>query len=70
MNTSKYDSSTRQKMKLDQRSPAYRELQRRAAEERLRLETKLRARNAAIELLKKKLVEFGVDAADLAEIAA
>ena len=60
MNTSKYDSSTRQSTKLDQRSDAYRDLQQRAARDRALLESKLRARNETIDRLKKKLVESGI----------
>lgn len=70
MFTSKYDAQTRKEMKLGQRSPAYRELQRRAAEERTKLEAALRARNAAIARLKKKLVEVGCPAADVEQLAA
>jgi hypothetical protein len=70
MNTSKYDSEPRQSIKRDQRTLAYRDLQRRTAEERGQLETKLRERNATIELLKKKLLERGVNADELAKLAA
>lgn len=70
MNTSKYDTQTRRDMKLDQRSPAYRELQRRAATERVQLETKLRERNEVIDRLKQKLVEVGFAADDVAKLAA
>jgi predicted nuclease with TOPRIM domain len=57
-------------MKRDQRTPAYRELQRRNAEERTKLETALRERNEAIDRLKKKLVEAGVNADEVAKLAA
>lgn len=70
MDTSKYDAQTRRDMKFGQRSQAYRELQRRAAEERSQLETKLRARNEVIDRLKKKLVEVGLPAEDVAKLAA
>lgn len=70
MITSKYDSETRKSIKRDQRTPAYRDLQRRTAEERGQLETKLRERNATIELLKKKLLERGVNADEVAKLAA
>lgn len=70
MRTSKYDTKTRRDMKLEQRSPEYRELQRRTAEERTRLEAKLRERNAVITRLKKKLVEIGCAAADVEQLAA
>lgn len=70
MNSSKYDSETRKTVKLDQRAPAYRDLQRRAAAERGQLETKLRERNVMIELLKKKLIERGANADEIAKLAA
>ena len=70
MNTSKYETETRKNMKRDQRTPAYRELQRRNAEERTKLETALRERNEAIDRLKKKLVEAGVNADEVAKLAA
>lgn len=69
MESSKYDQ-TRRDMKLGQRSPAYRDLQRRTAEERAKLEIKLRERNAVIERLKKKLVEVGCTADLVAQLAA
>jgi hypothetical protein len=67
---SKYDAETRKNLKLDQRTLAYRELQERAAAQRLQLEAKLRERNAVIDRLKKKLVEVGFAADDVAKIAA
>lgn len=70
MNTSQYETDTRKQFKRDQRTPAYRELQRRSSEERTKLETKLRERNAAIERLTKKLVEAGVAAEEVAKLAA
>lgn len=70
MNTSQYSEETRKSFKRDQRTPAYRELQRRSTEERAKLETKLRERNAAIERLTKKLVEAGVAAEEVAKLAA
>lgn len=70
MRTSQYDADTRKQIKRDQRTAAYRELQQRAAEERTQLETKLRERNSAIERLKKKLVEHGVAADEVAKLAA
>ena len=69
MDSSKYDTPSRRDLKLDQRSPAYRELQRRTAEQRLLLETKLRERNAVIARLKKKLVEVGCPLADVERLA-
>lgn len=70
MRTSQYDSQTRRDMKLGQRSPAYRDLQRRAADERAKLEIKLRARNEVIDRLKKKLVEVGCTADLVEQLAA
>jgi len=70
MKTSKYDAQTRRDMKLSQRSPVYRELQRRALEQRLLLEAKLRERNAVIARLKKKLVEVGCTADSVEQLAA
>ena len=70
MNTSQYPAETRKNHKRDQRSPAYRDLQRRSSEERTKLETKLRERNEVIDRLKKKLVEKGVDADEVAKLAA
>lgn len=70
MNTSKYSTQARRDIKLDQRSPAYRELQRRSAEERAKLEATLRERNAVILRLKKKLLDVGCPAADVEQIAA
>lgn len=70
MRTSQYDPQTRKGMKRDQRSLAYSELQRRTAEERGQLETKLRERNAVIDRLKKKLVEAGFNADEVAKLAA
>lgn len=70
MNTSQYPEDARKNMKRDQRTPAYRELQRRASEERTKLEIKLRERNEAIARLTKKLVESGVSADEVAKLAA
>jgi len=70
VNTSQYDKETRKNRKRDQRTPAYRDLQRRSTEERTQLETKLRERNAAIDRLTKKLVEAGVAAEEVAKLAA
>jgi predicted nuclease with TOPRIM domain len=70
VNTSKYDIEIRKNMKRDQRSPAYRDLQRRAIEERSQLETRLRERNEAIDRLKKKLVEAGFAPDIVAKLAA
>ena len=70
MNTSQYPAENRKNFKRDQRTPAYRELQRRSSEERTKLETKLRERNEVVDRLKKKLVESGVNADEIAKLAA
>jgi len=70
MNSSKYDDRTRRGVKLAQRTPVYRDLQRRAAEERSRLEAALRARNEVIDRLKKRLVQAGLAADEVAQLAA
>jgi hypothetical protein len=70
MKTSKYAEDTRRNTKLDQRTDAYRDLQRRTAEARVQLETKLRERNKVIERLKKKLVETGVSTDGVDKLAA
>lgn len=70
MITSKYDTETRKNIKRDQRSHAYRDLQRRSSEERTQLETRLRERNEAIDRLKKKLVEVGITPDIVAKLAA
>ncbi len=70
MDSSKYDVQTRRDMKLGQRSLAYRDLQRRTADERSKLEAKLRERNEVIDRLKKKLVEVGCSADSVERLAA
>ena len=70
MNTSKYETDTRKHLKRDQRTPAYRDLQKRSAEARVQLETKLRERNETVARLVKKLVEAGVEAEVAAKLAA
>lgn len=70
MNTSQYDADTRKDWKRAQRTPAYRELQRRSAEQQMLLETKLRERNEAVARLTKKLVDSGVAAEEVAKLAA
>jgi hypothetical protein len=70
MNTSQYDSDTRKMMKRGQQTPAYRDLQKRTAAERALLETTLRSRNEVIDRLSKALVDAGVDAKDVAKLAA
>lgn len=70
METSQYSEEIRKQMKRDQRTLAYRELQRKSAEQRAQLETKLRERNEVIARLVKKLVESGVAAEEAAKLAA
>jgi len=70
VNSSQYPADTRKQMKRDQRTVAYRELQRRTAAERAQLETKLRDRNEAIDRLTKKLVAAGVPEDEVAKLAA
>jgi len=70
MNTSKYAPDIRKNAKRDQRTPAYRELQKRAAEQRAQLETSLRERNAVIDRLSKKLETMGIAAEEVAKLAA
>ena len=70
MDSSQYPAETRKSFKRDQRTPAYRELQRRSSEERTKLETKLRERNEAIDRLKKKLLEAGFKEDEVAKLAA
>lgn len=72
MNSSQYPAENRKQIKRDQRTPAYRELQRRTAEERTKLEAALRTRNAAIDRLVKTLGEkgFAAEAAEAAKLAA
>ena len=70
MNSSQYLPEDRKQLKLDQRTPAYRELQRRSAEQRTKLEAALRARNAVIDRLAQRLVESGVPPAEVAALAA
>ena len=69
MDTSKYDASTRKNVKRFQRSPAYQVMKKEHVAAREALETKLRKRDETIELLKKKLVESGVAADEVAKLA-
>ena len=70
MNTSQYPTDTRKDLKRFQRSPAYQVMKKAHVAEREQLETKLRARNEVIDRLKKKLVEAGVAADEVAKLAA
>ena len=69
MDTSKYDASTRKNVKRFQRSPAYQVLKKEHVAAREALEAKLRKSAETIELLKKKLVESGVAADEVAKLA-
>ena len=70
MNTSQYDTQTRKNLKRFQRTPGYQVMKSAHLAERERLEAKLRERNEAIDRLKKKLVEAGVNADEVAKLAA
>lgn len=70
MNTSKYDAQTRKTLKRFQRSPGYDLMKKEHLAAREALEAKLRERNEAIDRLKKKLVEAGVNADEVAKLAA
>ena len=63
MNTSKYDPQTRKNVKRFQRTPGYQVMKKEHLAEREKLE-------GAIDRLKKKLVEAGVAADEVAKIAA
>jgi hypothetical protein len=70
MDTSQYEATSRKQFKRDQRTPAYRDLQKRSAEARAQLETALRARNEAVTRLTNALVAAGIDAEAVAKLAA
>lgn len=70
VNTSQYDPQTRKNLKRFQRTPAYQVMKKQHADERARLETKIRERNEAVDRLKKKLVEAGLPADEVAKLAA
>ena len=69
MNTSQYDTQTRKNLKRFQRTPAYQAMKKEHVAAREALETKIRQRDEKIELLKKKLVESGVAADEVAKLA-
>lgn len=69
MNTSKYDPQTRKNLKRFQRSSGYQLMKTEHVAERQRLETKLRESTETIDRLKKKLVEAGVSADEVAKVA-
>ena len=70
MNTSQYPAETRKQIKRFQRSPGYQAMKQQHSAEREKLETKLRSRDEAIDRLKKKLVESGLNAAEVDKLAA
>ncbi len=70
MNTSQYPAETRKHIKRFQRSPGYQVMKQQHSAEREKLETKLRASNETIDRLKKKLEEAGVNADEIAKLAA
>ena len=69
VNTSKYDPQTRKNLKRFQRSSGYQAMKNEHVAERTRLETKLRESTETIDRLKKKLVEAGVSADEVAKVA-
>jgi predicted nuclease with TOPRIM domain len=70
MNTAKYDPETRKQLKRFQRTPSYQLMKQEHIAAREILETKLRERAEVIDRLKKKLVEAGVAADEVAKLAA
>ena len=70
MDTSKYPADTRKQLKRFQRSSAYQVIKKEHVAAREVLETKLREKSETIERLKKKLVESGVSADEVAKLAA
>ncbi len=69
MDTSKYAPAERRQLKKWQRTSAYREMQRHAAEQRAELEKKLAERGKTIERLRAKLKELGVTAEQVDQLA-
>jgi len=69
VNTSKYDPQTRKNLKRFQRSSCYQLMKNEHVAERQRLETKLRESTETIDRLKKKLVEAGMSADEVAKVA-
>lgn len=68
MDSSKYDSDQRARLKFDQRTPAYQDLQRRSAAARMKLEKALQSRNATIARLVARLRQAGVPADEVAKL--
>lgn len=69
MNTSQYPAETRKDIKRFQRTPGYQAVKKEHLAAREQLETKLREKTEIIERLKKKLVEAGVAADEVAQLA-
>ena len=70
MNTSQYPADARKQLKRFQRTLGYQLMKKEHHAERERLEAKLRERNEVVDRLKKKLVEAGVNADEIAKLAA
>lgn len=70
MRTSQYDTHTRKDIKRFQRSPGYQVMKKEHLAAREKLEIQLRSRDEAIKRLKQKLVDVGVDADEVAKLAA
>lgn len=68
MNTSQYDTETRKHIKRFQRTSGYQLMKKEHLAVREQLEIKLREKSEIIERLKKKLVESGVAADEVAAI--
>lgn len=69
MNTAQYDTETRKEVKRFQRSSGYQLMKKEHLAAREQLETRLREKTEIIERLKKKLVEAGVAADEVAQLA-
>ncbi len=70
MNTSQYDAETRKDLKRFQRSPGYAIMKQAHLAARTKLEDQLRERDAVIDRLKRKLVESGIAADEVATLEA
>jgi predicted nuclease with TOPRIM domain len=70
VNTAKYDPETRKHLKRFQRTPGYQAMKKEHLAAREQLEATIRARNEAIERLKKKLLAAGFAADEVEQLAA
>jgi hypothetical protein len=70
VNTSQYDTETRKQLKRFQRSSGYQMMKKEHLAAREQLEIKLRERNETIDRLKKRLIEAGLNADEVAKLAA